>query len=62
MVDPIELALFAIQLPESLLMMHPIPTVLGLPLEAPSKFNLVQPLSGGNHLHFSLASLFFFYT
>ena len=59
-VDHMDLALLVIHLPESLLMMHPIPTVPGLPLEAPSKFNLVQPLGGGIHLHLVLASFFFF--
>ena len=60
MVDPIDLALLAIQLLESLLMMHHIPVVPALPLEAPSKFSLVQPLGGGIHLHLSLTSLLIF--
>ena len=42
-VSLIDLALLAIQNPESMLMMQPMPTLPGLPREVPSKFNLDQP-------------------
>lgn len=53
-------AFLAIHLPESSLMIQPIPATPGFPLAAPSKFNLVQPFGGGDHLQFLLAALSIF--
>ena len=51
-------ALLAQILELGLCIMKHVPVVLGLPLEAPSKFNLYQDLGGGDHLQDFLNLLF----
>ena len=53
-------ASFTTHLPESSLIMQPIPATPRLPLAVPSRLSLNHPHGGGTHLHLALASLLFF--